>query len=163
MPTPVHEFVRIRRGTRRDSAGILQCLRSAFAPYQDLYTPDAYEDTVLTPELLNQRLDAMSVFVAETGSGQIVGTIGCGLVSKEEGHLRGMGVLPTWQGRGVSQQLLDRAEAELKTSGCERITLDTTELLISAMRFYERNGFRRTGKTSDFFGMLLIEYAKELR
>jgi hypothetical protein len=28
------------------------------------------------------------------------------------------------------------------------------------MRFYEKNGYRRTGKITDFFGMLLIEYAK---
>jgi hypothetical protein len=30
------------------------------------------------------------------------------------------------------------------------------------MRFYERNGYRRTGKVGDFFGMPRIEYAKEL-
>jgi hypothetical protein len=39
--------------------------------------------------------------------------------------------------------------------------LDTTEPLIQATRFYERNVFLRTGKISDFFGMPLIEYAKE--
>ncbi len=71
-----------------------------------------------------------------------------------------MGVLPEWQGRGVAKLLLDRAETELKQLGCKRITLDTTEPLIPAMRFYERNGFRRTGRISDFFGMPLIEYAK---
>jgi putative acetyltransferase len=73
-----------------------------------------------------------------------------------------MGVLPEWQGRGIAKELLERAESELKQRGCKRITLDTTEPLIPAMRFYERNGFRRTGRISDFFGMTLIEYAKEI-
>ena len=117
---------------------------------------------MLTPELLEQRLRTMSVFVAETSSKQIVGTIGCGLLTQAEGHLRGMGVLPEWQGRGVAKQLLDCAETELRESGCERVTLDTTEPLLPAMRFYERNGFRRTGTISDFFNMPLIEYAKKI-
>ena len=162
MPTPATQSVTIRRASARDSQGILQCLRSAFAPYQHLYTPPAYEDTVLTPELLEKRLRSMSVFVAETGSGQIVGTISCGLLTQPEGHLRGMGVLPEWQGRGVAKQLLDCAESELRESGCERVTLDTTEPLLPAMRFYERNGFRRTGTISDFFSMPLIEYHKKI-
>jgi GNAT superfamily N-acetyltransferase len=104
----------------------------------------------------------MSVLVADTSSGQIIGTIACSRVSQLEGRLRGMGVLPDWQGRGVAKKLLAGAENELKLFGCERITLDTTEPLLSAMRFYEWNGFRRTGKVSDFFGMRLIEYAKEI-
>ena len=145
-----------------DEEGILQCLRFAFAPYLDLYTPRAFEDTVLTPQLLRTRLRTMSVFVAEISSGQTVGTVGSSLVRPAEGHLRGMAVLPNWQGRGIAKQLLDCAETELRGTGCERITLNTTEPLIQATRFYERNGFRRTGKISDFFGMPLIEYAKEI-
>jgi GNAT superfamily N-acetyltransferase len=162
VPTPAIPSVSIRRATALDEKGILTCLRSAFAPYQPRYTPSAFEDTVLTPQLLRQRWKAMSVFVAEISSGETVGTIACGQLSQAEGHLRGMAVLPDWQGRGIAKQLLDCAEAELRGTGCERITLDTTEPLIQATRFYERNGFRRTGKISDFFGMPLIEYAKEI-
>jgi hypothetical protein len=42
------------------------------------------------------------------------------------------------------------------------VSLDTTEPLRRAMRFYERNGYQRSGKVTDFFGMTLIEYIKEL-
>jgi hypothetical protein len=31
-----------------------------------------------------------------------------------------------------------------------------------AIRFYERNGFRRTGEVSQFYGMELIAYRKAL-
>jgi GNAT superfamily N-acetyltransferase len=70
--------------------------------------------------------------------------------------------VPVWQGRGVAEALLESAEAELIGRKCNRITLDTTEPLERAMRFYERHGYRRSGKVSDFFGMRLHEYAKEL-
>ena len=153
--------VRIRRATDADCEGILFCLTSAFQPYQASYTPAAFEDTVLTPNALRRRLMKMSVFVAVGEAGEVVGTIACGTVTPEEGHLRGMAVLPPWQGRGVAKALLKRAQTELHEHGCRRITLDTTEPLVSAMRFYERNGFCRTGKVTDFFGMPLIEYAKE--
>jgi ribosomal protein S18 acetylase RimI-like enzyme len=62
--------------------------------------------------------------------------------------------------RGISQRLLDRAESHLRESGCNRITLDTTEPLKRAIRFYERNGFCATRRTVDFFGMPLFEYEK---
>jgi len=31
-----------------------------------------------------------------------------------------------------------------------------------AMRFYEKHGYRRSSKVSDFFGMPLFEYVKTL-
>jgi ribosomal protein S18 acetylase RimI-like enzyme len=80
-----------------------------------------------------------------------------------EGHIRGMAVLPEWQGRSVAEKLLHQAEAELSRENCSRITLDTTEPLERAMKFYERNGFQRSGQIGDFFGMPLIEYVKSLK
>jgi GNAT superfamily N-acetyltransferase len=105
---------------------------------------------------------SMSVFVAVAAGGQIVGTIGCQALSSEEGHLRGMAVRPESQGQSVSTQLLNAAESELRKKKCARITLDTTEPLERAMHFYEKNGYQRSGKVTDFFGMPLFEYAKIL-
>jgi GNAT superfamily N-acetyltransferase len=71
-------------------------------------------------------------------------------------------VLPGLQGHGVAERLLLAAEAELRASGCARVTLDTTEPLERAIRFYLRHGYAATGVTTDFFGMRLHEYAKHL-
>ena len=98
----------------------------------------------------------MSVLVAVEDE-IIVGTIGC-----REGHIRGTAVLEAWQGRGIAAQLLQAAEAELVAAGCRRITLDTTAVLEPAIRFYEKHGYRRSGRVTDFFGMRLIEYVKQL-
>jgi GNAT superfamily N-acetyltransferase len=99
---PARPACSFRRATRDDAGGILGCLHAAFEPYRDRYTPDAFRDTVLTPETVQLRLAAMAVFVAVAPAGEIVGTIGCGVASTEEGHIRGMAVLPGWQGAGLA-------------------------------------------------------------
>jgi GNAT superfamily N-acetyltransferase len=150
----------IRPASPEDAPAILQCLRLAFEPYRAQYTPQAYFDTVMTPETLTERLRTMTVLVVTETRENIVGTIGGATVSGGEGHLRGMAVPSQFHGRGIAQLLLKSMEEHLKTEGCARITLDTTEPLQRAMRFYEKNRYRRTGKITDFFGMPLIEYAK---
>lgn len=152
----------IRKVAPSDSAGILKCLRDAFEAYRSNYAPAAFLDTVLTHETLHECLRTMRLFAAVNDSGEIIGTIGCGVVDASEGHIRGMAVLPSWQGTGVAAELLRAVESELRDRGCSHISLDTTEPLRSAMRFYEKNGFRRSGKITDFYGMPLFEYVKTL-
>ena len=143
-----------------DSIGILDCLRTAFEPYRLAYTPDAFEHTVLTAATLRHRLASMRVLVATSAADEVVGTISWNRTDGVTGHIRGMAVLPTWHGRGVAAGLLRRAEFELKDEGCRRITLGTTAVLTRAIEFYERRGFVASGRTTDFFGMALLEFAK---
>jgi len=152
----------IRKATLHDMNAVLECLRSAFAPYQHHYTRIAFEDTTLTQESYTRRLREMTVFVALNDSGRVVGTLACNVIGEREGHLRGIAVLPECQASGIANQLLAHAECELAQRNCSHVTLDTTEPLERAMRFYERHGYRRSGKVGDFFGMPLIEYVKEL-
>jgi GNAT superfamily N-acetyltransferase len=152
----------IRKATGGDAQGILKCLHAAFEAYRDSYTPNAFLDTVLTPETVEQRLATMCVYVATDTQGDIVGTIACNVINQKEGHIRGMAVLPAWQGAGVAAQLLKSVESELSEKGCSIISLDTTDPLRAARRFYEKSGFRPTCKITDFFGMPLFEYFKRL-
>jgi N-acetylglutamate synthase-like GNAT family acetyltransferase len=150
----------IRRADSNDSEAILACLAAAFAPYRNSYTPAGFADTVLDPESIQHRLREMSVLVA-VSQGRVVGTLACA-ARGDEGHLRGMAVLPDWQGSGVAAALLQAAEAEVRSQHCKRVTLHTTEPLTRAMRFYERHGFTRSGRTKDFFGMPLCGWIKLL-
>jgi len=154
--------ISVRKARMEDADAILQCLALAFAPFREQYTPEGYRDTTLTSETVRQRLQTMALFVAESPAGDIVGTIG-GSIHQQSGHLRGMAVLPEWQGRGVAEELLRAVETELQAKGCSQITLNTTRPLQRAMRFYEKHGYRATGRTKDFFGMPLFEYRKRLR
>jgi GNAT superfamily N-acetyltransferase len=150
----------IRKAAAGDGEAILACLGAAFARYRAQYTPEAFADTVLNSDTVQRRLREMCLFVA-VSEGEIVGTIGC-VVNGEEGHLRGMAVSPNWQGTGVAAALLQAAEAELLKNRCTYVTLDTTEPLTRAIRFYERHGFLPSGRVSDFFGMPLSQYKKLL-
>jgi ribosomal protein S18 acetylase RimI-like enzyme len=158
----IKEPFAIRKTTYEDCAAILECLRSAFAPYRESYTTEAFLDTVLTPETFRHRLLEMSVVVATGISGEVVGTIAYKVLEGGEGHLRGMAVDPAWHGTGMSNSLLLTAENELRKAGCKIITLDTTEPLNRAIRFYEKNGYRPTGKIGRFYGMPLLEYSKAI-
>jgi len=152
----------IRRATLDDAAAILTCLRVAFEPYRQHYSPEAFADTTLTPQTLPARMEEMTILVAASPWGEIAGTIALAVADAHEGHLRGMAVRPEWQGRGIAEAILSAAEAALRSLDCRRITLDTTAPLQRAMRFYERRGYRRSGRVMDFFGMPLFEYEKLL-
>jgi ribosomal protein S18 acetylase RimI-like enzyme len=154
--------ISIRKAVATDSQAILECLQEAFAPYRSMYTPGAYRDTVVGPEELENRMATMCVFVATSLAGEVVGTVACYLVGPEEGHIRGMAVRPAWHGVEVAGELIRSVETELRNRGCTRISLDATLPLLRAMRFYEKHGFRRSGRVTDFFGMEMVEFVKTL-
>jgi ribosomal protein S18 acetylase RimI-like enzyme len=156
------EPARLRRATEQDLDAVRVCLSLAFAPYEEAYTAAAFRDTVPTIDGLVERLRTMTILVVEAEDGTVVGTIAYEVGHSDDGHLRGMAVLPQTLGAGVASQLLQAAEHALATQGCRRVTLDTTRPLQRAIRFYERHGYRQTGRVSDFYGMELVEYAKEL-
>jgi N-acetylglutamate synthase-like GNAT family acetyltransferase len=158
----VNEFT-IRQALISDAEEIQACLRTAFSHFLNTYTREAFLDTVPTLENVRGRFHTMSLFVAEDQERKVIGTIAWYLRSKEEGFLRGMAVRPEWQGKGVAQQLLQAAESDILSHGCSRVGLDTTDPLERAIHFYEKNGYRRTGKIEDFFGMPLHEFVKELK
>jgi ribosomal protein S18 acetylase RimI-like enzyme len=152
--------IEIRPAGEDDAGAILKCLAAAFEPYRAEYSPAAFADTVLDEETVHVRFLQMHVMVA-TASGNVVGTIS-GVCYGGEGHLRGTAVLPEWRRLGVAAKLLAAIESDLRARGCERITLGTTLPLQAAMKFYEKNGYRRSANIADFFGMLLLEYVKHL-
>jgi N-acetylglutamate synthase-like GNAT family acetyltransferase len=151
----------IRGATDADREGILECLRQAFEPYREHYTPLAFSDTVLSQETLPSRFAEMQVLVAVDDSGRVIGTIAY-KHTYDEGHIRGMAVRPELHGSRVAESLLHQVEQDLRALSCRSITLDTTRPLRRAIRFYERNGFRATGEVAEFFGMELLAYKKEL-
>jgi ribosomal protein S18 acetylase RimI-like enzyme len=156
---PAAEIITIRKAQGEDVESIGECLESAFEPFRSQYTRDAFQDTVLSPEAIRERMVHMTVYVAIATEREIVGTV-ASAIEGEDGHLRGMAVRPAWQGRRIADQLLLMAEHDLLAAGCMRITLDTTVPLQRAIRFYQRNGFVPSGRVTDFFGMPLYEYVK---
>jgi putative intracellular protease/amidase/GNAT superfamily N-acetyltransferase len=154
-------MIHVRQATMADASAIQKALAEAFAPHHADYTAAAFADTVPDLSGVENRLRAMTCFVACDVQGKIVGTIGVKVIGSE-GHLRGMAVRPDWQGSEAAALLLAAAERTLLDAGCDAISLDTTKPLARAIRFYERHGFIATGRVQDFFGMPLFEYKKAI-
>ncbi len=154
--------ISIRPASAKDASAVIDCLQSAFEVHRGGYTPDAYRETTLTPELYRKRLESMTILVAVADQHLVVGTLAFQVIADGEGHLRGMAVLPAWQGTEVAEGLLAAAERELRGVGCSRVSLDTTEPLARAVRFYKKHGYRSTGQVTPFHGMATFEYAKPL-
>jgi len=154
--------VRIRIATEADVPEIVHCLHSAFAPYRRAYTPKACTATVLTQPMARRRLRSMTVWVAVGGDGRVVGTIAAKATGRHHGHLRGMAVLPGFQGKGIASALLASAIAHARKQGQRNVTLETTEPLERATLFYLRHGFRRTGRTRRWGGMRLVGFERTI-
>jgi GNAT superfamily N-acetyltransferase len=153
--------IEIREATTEESESIHLCLQDAFEPYRGEYTSAAFTDTVPSPAKLRERMRRMKLLVA-VRQDKILGTVSGAVINAEEGHLRGMAVCPEYRGKGVAERLLLAIEEQLRARGCSWISLDTTRPLLAAIRFYEKNGYKASGRVTDFHGMPLIEYRKTL-
>ena len=82
-------------------------------------------------------------------------TAGCGAIGLYDGfaELKRMYVRPEMRGLGVVQAVLARLEAEAKTAGYSRITLETGDVLHAALKVYQRAGYKRCSAFGDYVGM----------
>ena len=139
----------IRSATKEDSQSITAVMVEAFQDFKHLYTIEAYNATVISPEEVCSRIDEGPLWLAEN-EGKVLGTISL-LVKAQEAYVRGMAVLPAAQGLGVGLALLRQAEAFALENNCQRLFLITTLYLDKAIRFYEQFGFVRMGKGEESF------------
>jgi ribosomal protein S18 acetylase RimI-like enzyme len=79
---------------------------------------------------------------------------GCGIcavyIDEEDprvGQIRSMWVAPKWRRNGVGRTLLAAAHSWAKAHGAESARLTVTNCNTTAIRFYEKTGYRMTGKT----------------
>jgi putative acetyltransferase len=98
------------------------------------------------------RAQGVSVFVAQDE----VGLVGFVTVDERSGHLDQLAAAPRSWGQGVGSALLDRAKAASPTG----LHLEVNAANARAIRFYEREGFARTGEgVSAASGLALYRYA----
>jgi N-acetylglutamate synthase-like GNAT family acetyltransferase len=153
----------IRKAVKMDAKGIHEVIFASFEQYRYFYSQEGFADTVMSEKIALDRIKNMNIYIALDQSGEIIGTIGWKKVSKEEGHIRGMAVHPKMQGKqSPATDLLKTVEQDAVVQGCKFLTLDTTEVLQRAQNFYIKNGFKKTGKTGDFFGSTIFEFKKIL-
>jgi ribosomal protein S18 acetylase RimI-like enzyme len=74
---------------------------------------------------------------------EYVGTVQGVQDASKVGLIQNLGIVPAHRGLGLGATLLVRALAGFQQAGAERVCLEVTSLNSSAIRLYERLGFRR--------------------
>lgn len=76
--------------------------------------------------------------------GTIFGSAGIGRVDDHTCELRKMYLHASKRGKGQGRAILERALAEAKRLGYQRVILETATVLKEAVSLYERHGFKKT-------------------
>jgi len=84
----------------------------------------------------------------------------CGVVGLEEGEIYSFFVAPDRQGRGVGRALLRFIETTAARRGFRRLRVSAS---LTAVRFYEHHGYRRTGAGNDGRFGRTLELVRELQ
>jgi len=153
--------IEIRRAEPDDAAEIVRVLHAAFVEFEPLYTPQGFAATVLDAEQVLRRMTEGPAWIALLGD-EVVGSVAA-IEKNESVYVRGMAVVPAARGSGAGGRLLASAEAWALERKHTRIYLSTTPFLLSAIRLYEGNGYKRVDtKLHDLFGTPLFTMEKSL-
>jgi GNAT superfamily N-acetyltransferase len=159
---PAATQIEIRLAGPEDAPAIAAVLHESFEEFKALYTDGGFAATALSSEQVLARMREGPVWVA-VRKGVMLGTVAA-VAEGESVYIRGMAVLPSARGSGVGAALLRRVEDWAASQGRSRLFLSTTAFLSSAIRLYERSGFRRTGEgVHDLFGTPLFTMKKIFR
>ena len=82
--------------------------------------------------------------------GAVVGFLSAHVL-EDEGHINEFGVKAGSRNRGHGQALLSAFLEDCADTGVKKITLEVREGAASAIRLYEKNGWKRVGFRRDFY------------
>lgn len=154
--------IQIRLASPAEAAKVAEVLLEAFHEFKALYTDGGFAATTPTVQQVLERFQEGPVWVA-VQNGSIVGTVGA-VKKGDSAYIRSMAVLPASRGSGAGSRLLEELERWAAAEGLGRLFLSTTPFLDSAIRLYERFGFRRTSdEPHDLFGTPLFTMEKITR
>lgn len=152
--------IQIRQACPPDAPAVARVLHDSFVEYETLYTPKGFAATVLKPNEVLARMREGPVWLAFRGPSDVVGTVAA-KVKDHSLYMRGMAVVPGARGLGIGARLFQQVEAWASNHKCRCIFLSTTPFLDSAIRLYEKLGFRRTDEGArDLFGTPLFTMEK---
>jgi len=154
--------VNVRRATLEDAGEISRVIFESFGAIRDRYTAEAFADVTPDEEKVAERLAKGAIWVAEVNDG-IVGSVSLG--REPEGlYVRSMVVLPEFQGRGISHNLLEALHEYAQGAGENRIFLYTLPFQLGARELYEKHGYAwvRDTPADEWFGVPGLEMEKFL-
>ncbi len=100
-------------------------------------------------QLIDSAKGGTAFFIAET-NGEIAGYIGIDTVL-DEGYITNVAVFPELRKRGVASALLTYTENYARRKGLSFITLEVRISNTSAIKLYEKHGFKKEGQRKNFY------------
>ena len=154
--------IQIRMAEPADAPYISALMNDSFIEYKAYYTENAFTATTPDCEHILSRMDEGPIWIAIKNL-NIVGTVS--VVSHSDSlYIRGMAVLPSERGSKIGASLLKQVVDYASSHKFKRLFLSTTPFLFSAIKLYERMGFRKTNDgPHELFGTPLFTMEKAIK
>jgi len=92
-----------------------------------------------------ENFEEYAIFYVTIDKNKVIGS--CGLrTDKNLGTVKRMYVYKNYRNRGLAQKMYNKLEVFAKKNKIKVLELSTTPQMINAIRFYKKNGFKKTGK-----------------
>ncbi len=167
----------VREATNADAATIAEVVHAGFASYRSFAEPGWQPRTVeWSRRDIEERLGGVGVRarVALTAPDRAAGFCGwTPALTRDEprepiaglAHLWMLFVAPEWWGRGLASELLEWAHSGMIAADYDSARLWTPLAQVRARAFYERRGWRASGRedVSNELMLPLVEYRVELK
>jgi len=101
--------------------------------------------------------------VAEDSQGRVIGYAGM-MIAVGEAHVMTIAVAPPDRSRGIGTRLMLEAARLARDAGAEHLTLEVRDTNESAIRLYERFGFRAAGRRRRYYrdGDAIVMWAHDV-
>jgi ribosomal protein S18 acetylase RimI-like enzyme len=140
----------IRRLTAADASEYRAVRLRSLKEHPEAFTSSFEEDELQPVDVARERLaSTVRKFWGAFDGGKLCGTIGLDpetrLKNRHKATVVGMYVVPEAAGRGAGRMLVDALVADARAAGFELLVLTVTEGNSSAIKLYERCGFKSFG------------------
>lgn len=113
-------------------------------PYELLLLADE------TTEAIDQYIFNSDIYLLHDGTENIA-VMALYKTSDTELEIKNIAVVEAYRSKGIGSILINKAKEIAKESHYPILTVGTSDTGFQQIRFYERNGFRKTGIRKDFF------------
>lgn len=134
---------KIEPATKLDAEEISQLYKTVWTPYRATFPEQLMDNRIPDAGQVSASMDDNEYFVIREEN--II--IGVARIQFPHGtcHLDRMVVLPEYQGKGIGKDLTQFIINLAKERGANKVWLDTTPALKSAVKLYESMGFKEVG------------------
>ena len=94
---------------------------------------------------------------------EIVGTATIKMEDENNIYIQSMAVKPKYQGKGIGMKILKEIDKIARKKEYKTMSLECFYPLKKAISLYKKCGFKRTGKTRDYYGIKIFEMLREVR